>query len=98
MITTKYGNFESQEEYIAHLESLITQEQERADRAFDESQKAHDKHQAILEKLAKLRAFFEEVDNLEGYSENVNGCNSVLALLNSRMLNDSQITELLNYP
>lgn len=23
MITTKYGNFDSQEEYIAHLESLL---------------------------------------------------------------------------
>lgn len=64
MITTKYGNFESQEEYIAHLECLVDQEQERADHAYDESQKAHDKHQAILEKFAKLRAFFEEVDNL----------------------------------
>lgn len=63
MITTKYGNFESQEEYIAHLESIVTQEQERADHAYDESQRAHDRHQAILEKFAKLRAFFEEVDN-----------------------------------
>lgn len=63
MITTKYGNFESQEEYIAHLESLVTQEQERADHAYDESQRAHDRHQEILERLAKLRAFFEGVDN-----------------------------------
>lgn len=63
MITTKYGRFESQEEYIEHLESLVIQEQERADHAYDESQKAHDKHQEILEKFANLRAFFEEVDN-----------------------------------
>lgn len=63
MITTKYGNFESQQEHIAHLESLLAQEQERADHAYDESQKAHDRHQDILEKFAKLRAFFEEVDN-----------------------------------
>jgi len=63
MITTKYGNFKSQEEYIAHLESLVIQEQERADHAYDESQRAHDRYQVILEKFAKIRAFFEEVDN-----------------------------------
>lgn len=63
MITTKYGNFESKEEYIAHLESLVTQEQERADHAYDESQKAHDKHQSILDKFSKLIALFEEPDN-----------------------------------
>lgn len=64
MITTKYGNFESKDKYIEHLESLVIQEQERADHAYDESQMAHDKHQAILEKFANLRAFFEEVDDL----------------------------------
>ena len=63
MIKTKYGNFESKESYIEHLESLVEQEQARADHAYDESQKAHDNHQATLEKFAKLRALFEEVDN-----------------------------------
>lgn len=63
MITTKYGSFESQEEYIAHLESLVTQEQERADHAYDESQKAHDRNQEVLDKFSKLRALFEELDN-----------------------------------
>ena len=63
MIKTKYGNFESQEKYIEHLESLVIQEQERADHAYDESQKAHDKHQAILDKFSKLRVLFEELDN-----------------------------------
>lgn len=64
MIQTKYGEFDSQESYIEHLGSLVEQEQARADYAYDESQRAHDNHQAILEKFAKLRSFFEEIDSL----------------------------------
>lgn len=61
---TKYGEFETHEAYIEHLESLVIQEQERADHAYDECQKAHDMNQKTLEKLAKLRSFFEEIDDL----------------------------------